>query len=217
MKLRSRRPNHTTVVAYLAFFGVLATGGAYAANTILSTDIVDGEVKTADLAGNGVTNGKLAADARTHAFSYSGSTNDATGARHVVVNLGGLRLAVRCDKLAGLASVEVFAKNTANTLAQANGGWVVQNLHNSSSEDGSAIDGFALNPGSEQTLDASPVGVNLPMIWVTEPASMRAEGQITFHRDGSNDVTTVDFHAYVSSPGSGGSCEFQGTAVHAVP
>ena len=33
----------------------LGTGGAYAANTVFSTDIVDGEVKHADLAGNAVT------------------------------------------------------------------------------------------------------------------------------------------------------------------
>jgi hypothetical protein len=44
---------------------VLALGGtsAYAANTILSADIVDGEVKTVDLGPAAVTNAKLADDA----------------------------------------------------------------------------------------------------------------------------------------------------------
>lgn len=54
-KLRSRRPSHATVVAYLALFLALGGTSAYAANTVFSTDIVDGEVKHADLAGNSVT------------------------------------------------------------------------------------------------------------------------------------------------------------------
>ena len=44
----------------LALFLVLAGGTAYAANTVLSTDIVDGQVKTPDLAGGAVTVAKIA-------------------------------------------------------------------------------------------------------------------------------------------------------------
>ena len=51
------------VLAATAFFLALATGSAYAANTILSSDIVDGEVKTPDLATAGVTGPKLAQSA----------------------------------------------------------------------------------------------------------------------------------------------------------
>jgi hypothetical protein len=48
-RLLSRRPRHGTVAAYLALF--IALGGtAYAANTIRSSDIVDGQVFTRDLA-----------------------------------------------------------------------------------------------------------------------------------------------------------------------
>jgi hypothetical protein len=47
------------VLAAVAFFVALSTGGAYAANTIFSSDIVDGEVKTPDLAGEAVTGPKL--------------------------------------------------------------------------------------------------------------------------------------------------------------
>jgi predicted anti-sigma-YlaC factor YlaD len=57
-KLRPR--SAYDVMAALALFVALSTGGAYAANTVFSTDIVDGEVKTPDLANAGVTNGKLA-------------------------------------------------------------------------------------------------------------------------------------------------------------
>lgn len=58
--LRNRRPSHTTVAAYLALFGVLAGGGAYAAskigsddikrNAVLSKHIKKANVKVADVA-----------------------------------------------------------------------------------------------------------------------------------------------------------------------
>jgi hypothetical protein len=51
-KLRPRRPNHATVVAYLALFVALGGTGAYAANTVFSADIVDGEVKSIDIGNN---------------------------------------------------------------------------------------------------------------------------------------------------------------------
>ena len=44
----------------LALFLVIAGGTAYAANTVFSTDIVDGEVKSADLANNAVRSNKVA-------------------------------------------------------------------------------------------------------------------------------------------------------------
>lgn len=44
----------------LALFLVLTGGVAYAANTVFSTDIVDGEVKSADLANNAVRTTKIA-------------------------------------------------------------------------------------------------------------------------------------------------------------
>ena len=60
-----RLPHHTTVVAYLGLFVALATGGAYAANTVFSGDIVDGQVKTVDLANAAVTTEKIAGGAVT--------------------------------------------------------------------------------------------------------------------------------------------------------
>ena len=42
---RFGRPSHTTVVAYLALFAALGTGGAYAANTIGSSDIIDESIR----------------------------------------------------------------------------------------------------------------------------------------------------------------------------
>ena len=51
-------------VALLALLVALSTGGAYAANTVFSADIVDGQVKTVDLAPRGATE-KLANGAVT--------------------------------------------------------------------------------------------------------------------------------------------------------
>jgi hypothetical protein len=44
---------------FLALFLVIAGGTAYAANTVFSTDIVDGEVKTADIDNNAVRSTKI--------------------------------------------------------------------------------------------------------------------------------------------------------------
>jgi hypothetical protein len=53
------RLTFANVCSFLALVIALGTGGAYAANTVFSTDIVDGEVKTADLANNSVRTGKI--------------------------------------------------------------------------------------------------------------------------------------------------------------
>jgi hypothetical protein len=53
-KALRRRPSHTTVVAYLALFAAVGTGGAYAANTIGSSDIIDGSIGSADIKDNSV-------------------------------------------------------------------------------------------------------------------------------------------------------------------
>jgi hypothetical protein len=45
----SRRLTYANVMSTIAVFGVLAGGTAYAANTVFSTDIVDGEVKSVDI------------------------------------------------------------------------------------------------------------------------------------------------------------------------
>jgi hypothetical protein len=63
-KLR-RHMSFANVTSLLALFVALGGTTAYAANTVFSTDIVDGEVKTADLATVGVTNPKLATGAVT--------------------------------------------------------------------------------------------------------------------------------------------------------
>ncbi len=61
-RLRSYRPSHTTVVAYLSLFLVLTGGTAFAlsgSNTVFSDDITDGEVKNPDIAQNSIGGGKV--------------------------------------------------------------------------------------------------------------------------------------------------------------
>ena len=59
--LTKLRPHLTyaNVVSTLCLFFVMAGGAAYAADTIFSSDIVDGEVKTPDIAQNAVATGKI--------------------------------------------------------------------------------------------------------------------------------------------------------------
>jgi hypothetical protein len=55
-RLAALRPRSIyDVMAVIGCVAAVGTGTAYAANTVFSTDIVDGEVKHADLAGNSVT------------------------------------------------------------------------------------------------------------------------------------------------------------------
>jgi hypothetical protein len=56
---RVRTHFQQNVIGYLALFVALGGTSAYAANTVFSTDIVDGEVKTPDLATDAVTQPKL--------------------------------------------------------------------------------------------------------------------------------------------------------------
>ncbi len=71
------RLTFANVCSFLALLIALGTGSAYAANTVFSTDIVDGEVKTADLDNNAVRTTKIAngqvANADLHADAVDGS------------------------------------------------------------------------------------------------------------------------------------------------
>jgi hypothetical protein len=54
------KPTYANVTATIALLFAVGGGSAYAANTISSGDIVDGQVKTVDIGAAAVTNGKLA-------------------------------------------------------------------------------------------------------------------------------------------------------------
>ena len=87
-----RRPSHTTIVAYVALFAACTTGAAYAANTIASGDIINGEVKTVDLGNNAVTSAKIAdgqvteADVGQAAVGAAELKNNSVGSPKVIDN-----------------------------------------------------------------------------------------------------------------------------------
>ena len=56
---RARPRSGYDVMAAIACFGVLAGGTAYAANTVRSTDIVDGEVQSVDIANDSIQSGDV--------------------------------------------------------------------------------------------------------------------------------------------------------------
>src|SRR5215213_3523835 len=68
-KLRSRL-TYANVVATLGLFVAVGTGGAYAANTIGSADIIDGQVKSVDI-GNGEVNSADVKDQSLTTFDVS--------------------------------------------------------------------------------------------------------------------------------------------------
>jgi hypothetical protein len=63
-RLAALRPRSIyDVMAVIACVAAVGTGTAYAANTVFSSDIVDGEVKNPDLGAKAVTSGKIAGGA----------------------------------------------------------------------------------------------------------------------------------------------------------
>jgi hypothetical protein len=58
-RLRSRRPGHATVVAYLALFVALGGTGAYAANEWTGENIVDRSLTRVDVAGGTLTGAEV--------------------------------------------------------------------------------------------------------------------------------------------------------------
>jgi hypothetical protein len=103
--LAKLRPHLTyaNVMATIAVFVAVSTGGAYAANTVFSTDIVDGEVKTPDIASQAVTGPKLKASAVTSPKILDNSlvaadlATDAVGSDEIAFR------AVGSDELANLS------------------------------------------------------------------------------------------------------------------
>ena len=100
----------------LALFLVVAGGTAYAANTVFSSDIVNGEVKSVDI-GNSEVN---AADLASGSVNGGKLKNDSTASRHVVNN------SLKSDDIAdgqlkdedvGQAAIANFAVNVGSIAA----------------------------------------------------------------------------------------------------
>jgi len=80
-RIRERRPSHGTVVAYLALFAALATGGAYAADKIGSGDIAKKAVKSKHVAKNAIKSKHV----KNNDLKIADLADEAKGARAYVV------------------------------------------------------------------------------------------------------------------------------------
>jgi hypothetical protein len=92
MPRKRRRPNHATVVAYLALFVALGGTGAYAANEWTGANIVDGSLTGQDVFDNtlgnaDITNGSLTG-AKINDFSLKGADVGRTQLVNFAVQIG---------------------------------------------------------------------------------------------------------------------------------
>lgn len=75
--LRRPKISHGTLVAYLALFVALGGSSAYAAASIGSEDIIDGQVKNVDLGAESVGNSKISAGSVTSTKIFNGTIANA--------------------------------------------------------------------------------------------------------------------------------------------
>jgi hypothetical protein len=115
------------VCSFLALVVALGTGVAYAANTIASEDIINGEVKTADLAANAVNSSKIAdgqvteADIAQGAVTTNELKNDAVTSQKVLnETLVGNDVAANALKGADIDEATLDIGDTARAYAAVN-------------------------------------------------------------------------------------------------
>ena len=139
MLVRLRRGvTFANVCSLLALLIAVSTGGAYAANTVFSTDIVNGEVKTVDQEGASVTSAKL----------MNLAVNEADLADDAVTN----------PKIAGSAvSVPEIATNgvAASEIADnsIDGGEIVDNSMTATDLGTDSVAGLEIDDGSVTATD----------------------------------------------------------------
>jgi hypothetical protein len=215
----------------LALFLVLAGGTAYAADSVLSSDIKDGEVKTADLGNSAVTNAKLAASSVNTGKVQDGTLQAkdlapgvAGGATPIVFApsngscVTGDPLTPACSVQQSLPGGLVLSEKcfggpggTAEELVvNANGpaGSIVNYAYyggDASSQFGQAPNGLYGGHG----IDSSPSGHFVLDSATVTSNDRQQDGQIVY-RNGST-VVSITFSAFISQAGR--RCEFIANAV----
>ncbi len=101
-----RSTTFANVCSFIALVVALGTGGAYAANTVFSTDIVDGQVKTPDLAAGAVTATKVQPETLSsgRVFGLDGSDVDDDGLSGADILESSLARVPDAAKLGGVAA-----------------------------------------------------------------------------------------------------------------
>src|SRR5262245_48161364 len=109
---------YANVVATLALMIAIGAGTAYAANTVFSIDIVDGEVKTPDIAPNAVGTGKIG---KNQVFSDDVRDDTLSG--------GGLTAVDLAPDSVGTSEIPADAVRGSEIATGAVGGDALQNAH----------------------------------------------------------------------------------------
>lgn len=161
--MKIRRPRHTTVVAYLALFVAVATGGAYAAETVTSSDIEDGAIKSVDIKNRkgvkgidvktGSLKGKQIAERSLDASQFAPVAGSESG---------------ECDpassSFTNCASVTMSLKRPSRVLAIASGGQISDSATPTSGACEVRIDGtpqaFSSFPGEAASDNTSGTATN---------------------------------------------------------
>ena len=131
------------VCSLLALMIALGTGTAYAANTVFSEDIVNGEVKTPDIHAGAVTTGKIAGNAVTGGKVEDGTlvaadlANDSVGSAEIVASAVGA---------SEIATDAVGATEVADSTID--GGEVVDNSLTASDLDSSSVGASEIATGA---------------------------------------------------------------------
>ncbi|WP_309646799.1 hypothetical protein [Nocardioides sp.] len=195
-----RRPSATfaNVTSMLALL-VAVSGGAYAANTVRSSDIKNGQVKTADLANNAVTGKKV----------KNGSLKRA--------DIGGplTRAYVTRDTSATFTNLPTSTSTTLRTLDLPGGSYVVTAKFLANSNNASKFSLACTLTGSDQTEDfadgltlGDAAGDDREIVSMLITPTFAAAGQVTLSCDpgtasmnvGKAAITAVEVDQVISQP-----------------
>ena len=130
------RLTYANLASTAALVVALGTGTAYAANTVFSTDIVDGEVKSVDLATNAVNTGKII---NGGVWAQDIKAGDLTGAQVADGGLTGADVANESLTLSDIVGANVQGHVAFSSIADGRCQTVSLNVGGAATGDGVAI------------------------------------------------------------------------------
>jgi hypothetical protein len=189
-RLPRPRLSYANIASTAALVLALGTGTAYAANTVFSTDIVDGEVKNPDLATNAVNTGKIvnggvwAQDVKVDSLTADQLAFDAVGQSEIATDGVGAG-EVQDNSIDGgeLVDGSITGDDVANdglTTADISGGGSSGNLSVGSLSNGRCTE-VGVNVGGAQVGDAATITAagNMPTGVFVYAGEITTAGQVT--------------------------------------
>jgi hypothetical protein len=184
-------------IGVLALFLVLTGGGAYALsghNSVHSNDIAPGAVKEADLAG----------DVKPKAFAFSGPVDADTSDRHVLTNLGGLKLTLGCNVPAGSISLDLYARSSVK--GEVRYSFATKRAGGPETDTDTHVGGFDIAPADGEKKIVS-------QLTAISEGPTSAEGQLVYR--GGGRVSTVNFHLQAFHQAHDPACKASGVGLGA--